>query len=60
MKMLNVETTENGFIVIEGEPQMAGVRGKTWSFETAKSLSQFVKEWAEENINSPIKDNGSN
>lgn len=41
--MLRVEIAENGFIV--STARHPGEIGKTYAFETADSLSEFVENW---------------
>ena len=49
---LKIETTENGFVATAFDGKGLGVSSnKTWSFESVKSLSEFVLEWSEENVN---------
>ena len=46
MKTLNITESENGFIV--NESAQVGVYGKQWSFESVKSLSDFIIDWGQE------------
>ena len=41
---LNIEVTENGFIVYEGQLDRA-IHGKKWVFESAVSLGEFTSKW---------------
>ena len=46
MKMLRIEVAENGFIVSECSPHRAEM-GKQYAFESADTLSSFIKKWGE-------------
>lgn len=47
MSRLNVETAENGFIVVENNSTHSN--GKQWAFESAESLAKFIAQWGREN-----------
>jgi len=47
MARLIINTAENGFIVTDGEDQYT--IGKSWAFETAEALSEFIKVWGQGN-----------
>jgi len=49
---LKISVVENGFVVYDNSGK-EGFKCKMWAFESAKSLGQFVLEWAEENIDPP-------
>jgi len=46
MKTLNITESENGFIVHENS--QVSTYGKQWSFESVKSLSDFIIDWGQE------------
>jgi len=46
MKTLNITESENGFIVQENS--QVSTYGKQWSFESVKSLSDFIIDWGQE------------
>jgi len=46
MKTLNITESENGFIAHENS--QVSTYGKQWSFESVKSLSDFIVNWGEE------------
>ena len=49
MDTLKIETAENGFIVYEeNSPHMVG---KQWAFESAYTLSEFIRGWGEKDLN---------
>jgi len=52
MDSLRIETAQNGFLVYEGDLRNTGMLGKTWAFETALSLADFILEWGRENSDS--------
>lgn len=48
MEELRIITAENGFIVYEGNPAIGNV-SKSWAFETAESLAEFIARWGRDN-----------
>ena len=49
LKTLKIETAENGFIVYEeNAPYKVG---KQWAFESAYTLSEFIRGWGEKDLN---------
>lgn len=59
MKELMIRETENGFTIEEHGSILGGMHGRTWSFESAGSLSEFMGKWAEERQNQRIKKDAS-
>lgn len=45
MNYLDIESTENGFLVMEHNPEMMRGANRKWSFETAESLADFILTW---------------
>jgi len=41
MRELRIQPVENGFVVYE-LPEMAGLIGKSWAFESADTLADFI------------------
>lgn len=54
MSELQILTVENGFIVHDGSPRITGTIGRSWAFETAESLSEFISAWGNENTKTKI------
>ena len=48
MNELLILVVENGFHVT-GNTRGSGMIGRAWAFESAESLSCFIKKWGEEN-----------
>lgn len=49
MDSLKVETAENGFVVYEGDSRERDMIGKTWAFESAQTLADFMQQWGKGN-----------
>jgi len=53
MNQINIQQTENGFIVYELAPlnvpipaaSLEPVFSRTWSFESSEAVSEFVLDW---------------
>lgn len=45
MDYLDIESTENGFLAMEHNPEIMGAARRKWSFETAESLADFILTW---------------
>ena len=45
MMELLVSAVENGFIVREGGGRMEGLIGRSWAFESANTLAEFMLAW---------------
>lgn len=56
MQQLRVEAVENGFVVFDGNARDHGFISKTWVFETATSLSEFMRGWGAEQERTKLKD----
>jgi len=48
MSNINIETTENGFLVTQRATPV-GSMGKLWVFETPEALANFVSTWGTDN-----------
>jgi hypothetical protein len=48
MNSLIIRTVKNGFVVEDGSAPVGAI-GDQWVFETPTTLSEFVKDWSEEN-----------
>ena len=56
---LQIDTVENGFVAFHGNVN-SGCLGKTWVFETAEALSEFVGKWGQENTKATQAENTAN
>jgi hypothetical protein len=47
---LVIEIAQNGFIVVEGNSRESHLMSKRWAFETPEALSEFILDWAKNNV----------